>query len=244
MIYESAGSRLGRKILCAGVVLGVALFAFASNALAAAPVLLPTSVTEITSTSAVLRVYAESPRENRENSVVWFEWSEASRASTPTVFAMRAFSGAGFFDARLEGLTPGVAYSFRAAARGGTETVYSPFLTFTTLTSNPTPAVTQPVVTQTPISKTVQTKKQTVQTVAVKKATVATVATKESSTNGNSAAAIGAGNSLFPNTLIGWVVLLVVILVVILLGHMLYEAPEKRRKEREREEERTRRESM
>lgn len=224
----------------AGAVLGVALFAFASNAFAAAPVLLPVSVTEVTNTSVVLRDYIQS---YGDNSVAWFEWSEASSISAPTFFAMRGFYGDGLFEARLEGLTPGATYSFRAAARAGGVTVYSPALTFTTLSSKPAPVVSQSV-TQTSVSKTIQTKTQTVQTVAVKQATVVAAPAKEGFTNGNSAAVIGAGNSLLPSTLLGWVALLVAILLVVLLGHMIYEAPEKLRKEREKEEERTRRESM
>lgn len=224
----------------AGAVLGVALFAFASNAFAATPVLLPTSVTEVTGTSAVLRDYVQS---YGENSVAWFEWSEVTSMSAPTVFAMRGFYGDGLFEARLEGLNPGVTYSFRAAARAGGVTVYSSALTFTTLTSKPVPVVSQSV-TQTSVSKTVQPKTQTVQTVAVKQATVATTPIKEGFTNGNSAAVIGAGSTLLPSTLLGWVSLLVAILFVVLLGHMIYEAPEKRKKAREDEEQRARTESM
>lgn len=223
-------------------VLAIALFAFVSDVFAA-PVLLQPSVIEITGTSAVLRGYLQT---NGERTLVRFEWSEASSSGTPAVVGLKDTFFDGFFNARLDGLTPGTTYSYRAIASSGGVTTVTTVASFKTANQADTVLagssslgagpITLPAVT---IKKTVpqtDTSKAVEPVVATKQET-APVATKEGFTNRNTAAVIGAGDSIFPTTLIGWIALLVSILVMVLVGRMIYESTEKRKKTREEEEE-------
>ena len=54
--------------------------------------------------------------------------------------------------------------------------------------------------------------------------------------NGNAASVIGAGEAVFPKTLIGWIALIVSLLFVVLIVRMIFESNEKRKKEREEAE--------
>lgn len=234
-------------------ILGAIFFAFAGEVFAA-PTLLPTSSLEITNTSAVVRGYVQNPG---ELAVVWFEWSESSSAATPTVVAMSNFFGDGFFAARLDGLTPGVTYSYRAVAKSGGATVYSPTASFRTLGGSPATATTTPsqgalggasLVDTPSIGSTQTTSSQAssapIQTQPVvvsqaKKSTPKAVVAKNSTsvtssnnTNNNMASVIGAGNGVLPGTLIGWVALIVATLVVVLLMVMILESTERRKKMR------------
>lgn len=215
-------------------VLAVALFAFVSDVFAA-PMLLQPSVIEITGTSAVLRGYLQT---NGERTLVRFEWSEASSVSAPSVVGVKDTFFDGFFTARLDGLTPGTTYSYRAIASSGGATTVSSVASFKTANqigtvlagSSPLGlgpvtsfAVTTKVVTQTNTSKIVAP-------VATTKQETTPVVTKEGFTNRNTAIVIGAGDGVFPTTLIGWVALMVSVLLVILIGRMIYESTEKRRK--------------
>ncbi|MEK7148509.1 MAG: hypothetical protein AAB770_01185 [Patescibacteria group bacterium] len=210
------------------VVLGIALFAFASEALAA-PMLTPVTVTRITGNSATIIGHVSNPQ---KNSTVWFELDNTGGA--PTTVAMQGIWGEGTFEWNLRDLNPGQTYSYRAWATEGGVTISSPTSSFTTTIPKS--------VTSTTISNqsnsSVATKgsaPKTVQTVATKQATTTPVSGKEGFTNGNSASVIGAGNGMFPSTLIGWIALIISILVMILVAHMIYEAPEERRKKRAEE---------
>lgn len=229
-------------------VFAVALLASFSSEAFAAPVILPTSVIEITDTTAVLRGYVQNPD---ERSVVWFEWSDASSVAAPMSAGMREYYGDGFFYARLNGLTPGVTYSYHAVVKGAGATVYSPTLSFktkgttsvsSTVNSGGEPLGTGPLQNgnDTTInnsgSKSVVAEKKTaaVVTAAKEKKEVKVAPTPtDGFTNGNSAAIIGVGNGLLPTTLIGWVALLIAILVAVLIAHMIVASLENRRKERE-----------
>lgn len=236
----------------AGAILGVAFFALANEAFAA-PSPTPVTVNSITGTSATIVGHVSNPH---KSTAVWFEiynnfGAPMAVGAQPPLYD----NGIGItFEYPLKDLNPGQTYSYRSAAMEGGVTVYSPTSSFTTTSPKIVNTVSSQLYsgastqnqTQTTASKTAQT---ATKTVAVKQNTTTKVATapvanKESSTNGNSAAVIGAGNSLLPNTLISWLVLLAAILIVVLVGRLLYEAPERRRKEREYEEERTRREAM
>ena len=216
----------------AGVIAGVVFFAFAESAFAA-PVLLPTSVTNITDTSAVIKDYLQN---ESEITVVWFEWSEASSSAAPTVVGMDNFFGSGFFGVSLRELSPNTVYSYRAAVRRGGATIYSPTMSFKTLgngsggssassgalglgsmISSPAPTT---VVVQTPAQTKVETPVVKVKSTPTPKA--------DGFTNGNAAAEIGVGNGIFPTTLIGWILLLIAILVAVLVADMIYRSFEKR----------------
>lgn len=213
----------------AGAVLGIALFAFVSEALAA-PMLTPVTVTRITDNSATIIGHVSNPQ---KNSTVWFE--VYNNFGAPTSVAVQGIWNEGTFEWNLRDLNPGQTYSYRAVAMEGGATVYSPVSSFTTSVPKPTSVTVSyqsqaPVVTQTPAPKVTQA-------VVVKQATTTPVVTKDGFTNGNTAAVIGAGGDIFPTTLIGWMALLVSLLIVILVGRMIYESIEKRNKKKEDEDE-------
>ncbi len=130
IIFESADSRLGRKIFCAGLILGVALFAFAGEVFAV-PVLAvtPTETNQITETSATLVGYVENAY---KTSLVWFEWSESFAMSTLTVVGMTNVFDKGFFKSTVSNLKPDTTYYYRAVSSEGGTTVYSSIISFRT----------------------------------------------------------------------------------------------------------------
>ncbi len=221
----------------AGFILGVALFAFAGEVFAAPTLTGPTEAVQTTETTATLVGFVEN---TYKTSLVWFEWSDNSSMYSFTPIGLTRVFDKGFFKAYLSGLNPGATYYYRAVSSEGGTTVYSQIISFKT--KGGTTAVTTTTVsyqnttsssnsTATASGSSVQTKKSTTPVVA-KKTTTVVATTTEGFTNGsaNTASVIGAGNSLLPKTLIGWVALLVSLLVAILLGSMIYESSEKRKK--------------
>lgn len=209
----------------AGAVLGIALFAFASEALAA-PYLTPVTVSEVTGTSAMIVGHVSNPH---NQSTVWFEINNIN--GVPTTVAVQGIWSDGIFKWYLDNLNPGQTYSYRAVATDGSNTVYSPTSSFTTLVPRPATPITisyqsTSVVatpTQTPAVNATQSVPQTITT--IKEATT----TPEGFTNNNAASVIGSGGVL-PTTLIGWMLLLVSLLVLVIIAHMIYEEPKKRKK--------------
>lgn len=246
------------KTIRVAAVTSVALLAFTGEVFAA-PTFLPTSSLEITNTSAAVRVYIENPN---ELAVVWFEWSEASSILAPEVVAMSNYFGSGFFAARLDGLKPGTTYSYRAAAKSGGATVYSPVASFKTtgaapLTTTTTSSQTalggaalsgDTVSTDTnsqvssvpaqaqPVAS--QTTRSATKTATVKNSasTVSSNSAKNDvaklGTNNNTASVAGTGSDILPSTLIGWVAFITMALFVVLLMVMIFESTERRKKVR------------
>lgn len=212
------------------IVFGVALFVLVNDALAA-PMLTPVAVTHLTGNSATLVGHISNPQ---KNSTVWFEIY--NNYGAPTAVAMQGIWSEGTFEYPLNDLNPGQTYSYRAVATEGGVTVYSPTSSFTASvqkTNTPTTIYqenTPPATVQPPVQKTAPK-------VSVKKDVVAPVVAKEGFTNTNAASVIGAGDGILPNTLIGWILLLVAILVMVLVAHMVYESLEKRKKAREEKNE-------
>lgn len=228
------------------MVLGIAFFALA-NEVFAAPTLTPVTVTRITGDSATIVGHVSN---YQKNSTVWFE--TFTGVDAPTAVAMQGIWNEGTFEWNLRDLNPGQTYSFRSGAMEGASTVYSPITSFTTTapkqatpattTYQPQPvAVAQPAPTAPKVAqvKTVvaPAKQVTTTTVTTKEGftngnanTAPIVITKEGFSNGNSATVIGSGSNIFPNTLIGWLLLILAILVVALVGRMIFESTENRRK--------------
>lgn len=213
-------------------VLGIAFFALASEALAA-PMLTPVTVTRITDNSATIIGHVSNPQ---KNSTVWFELY--NNYGSPTSVAVQGIWNEGTFEWNLRDLNPGQTYSYRSVAMEGGTTVYSPVSSFTTSAPKPT-SVTVTYQSNSSVVIPAPKKTQAVETVAVAKktATTTSVVNEEGFTNRNTATVIGSGSDIFPNTLIGWILLLIAVLVAILVGRMIYESTEKRKKPLDEDEE-------
>lgn len=229
------------------MVLGIALVAFVGSA-SAAPMLTPATATSITESSATISAHVSNPY---KSTAVWFEVTNNFGVVT-TVGAQPPLYDGGTgvtFDAPISNLNPGQTYSYRAVAMEGGVTIYSSMSSFTTMVPksvNTTTIVAAPsVATQTTVTKSAQTSTQ-VSGGAVSstqngaKAIASPAVSADGFTNNNGAAIIGAGfnGGMLPNTLIGWIMLLIVTLVAVLVGHMIYTASEKRRIDREEKEKR------
>lgn len=229
-----------------GAVLGIALFAFVGEVFAA-PTITPVSVTISGKTSVTL--YAKVAAPSWGSMPVWFEYSE--NPTYGNVIGMSSVYSQGGtylpFMARIENLNPGSRYYVRAVAIEDGVTVYSPLNSFvvpgtTTTAGNTivnngnnnsinTNTTTTNVVRETVVITTpAPVKKVASATTVVNKADTATVNadTAKQVVNPNSAAVIGSGNEMFPQTLIGWIGLLIAILVIVVLMKMIAESFEAR----------------
>ncbi len=234
----------------AGVIVSIAFFALANDVLAA-PMLTPVTVTRVTDDSATIVGHVSNPQ---KNSTVWFEINNNYGALTAV--AVQGIWNEGTFEWNLRDLNPGQTYMFRSVAMEGGNTVYSPISSFTTVVPKQTSATIayQPssqTVAQAPKTaepKVIQATTQTTAPVKIVKETATTqqvvteeVVSKDGFTNTNTsrstATVIGSGSDIFPNTLIGWIMLLIAILIVVLVGRMIYESTEKRKKARDEDEE-------
>lgn len=238
----------------AGMVFVAVLFAFVSEVYAA-PTITPASVAQITSDSAILisNVY-----NNFKNTTVWFEYKEDSSFSQFIAVGMGSVFGVGYFRAYLTDLKPGTTYQYRAAATEDGTTIYSPLSSFKTAGSSIIQIATSATNLNSSANTTqgqgseAQTNSSVVQsnnngarassgTQGNNKVVVNTnpsVAPGDTSVtnktisniNRGTASVIGAGNNIFPNTLIGWVMLLISIIAAVLVGRMIFESSEKRKK--------------
>ena len=216
----------------AGIIVGVAFFAFVDSAFAM-PMLTLVSVSHLTGTSATITGHVSDPY---NTSTVWFEWGVGSYVYNPTTVAVQGIYGDGSFEWNLQNLVPGQTYSYRSAAMEGGMLVYSPVSSFVTpITTS------QSVVVSSQSGSTSFHSNGNPTTVAPAQAApavvspikqVAPAASTEDNgfTNNNSAAVIGAGDGMLPTTLLGWLALIIAILVMVTVAHMIYEAPEKRKK--------------
>lgn len=228
-----------------------AFFAFVGNVFASSTIL-PVAVTNITGEGANLEGYVAN---GGANSIVWFEWSEGASQAAPNIVARQGLFGGSFFRYTLRDLTPGVVYSYRSAVLDDGVTTYSPTGSFRTPVKTGTVSsqtiyqngqtsgalgivpynqtnVSNGVTTQAPTQTNGNANTNTNTTVVVeKKNTVATttVLKTDGFTNNNSASVASLGGGVLPNTLIGWVALLIAILIMVLVAVMIYEAGEKRR---------------
>lgn len=238
-----------------GAITLVSFFAFTGEVFAA-PALTPPTAFGISETSATLSVKMVNPI-NR-GTTVWLEWGDTP-TPTMTV-GMRDVFNEGYVEGYLRGnLQPGTTYYFRGAAMDSTGTVYTPVMSFTTK-GNATYTTTTTVTNNTQVNNTTSvnntnttsnastntsansgaettaTRTVTAASAGVVKPVVKVAATTKSAptisamTTTQGASVIGAGDSVFPATLIGWIILLIAILIVMLMGHMLYEQIESRKK--------------
>ena len=213
-------------------VLAIALFAFVSDVFAA-PMLTPVTTKYVTENSATIIGHVSNPQ---KNSTVWFEIYNNNNA--PTAVAVQGIWNEGTFEWNLRDLNPGQTYSYRSVAMEGGATVYSPVSSFTTSVPKQTSVTVTYQSNSQVVTPAPKETKAVAPVVAVKKtATTTPVVTEEGFTNRNTAAVIGSGSDIFPNTLIGWVLLIIATLVAVLVGRMIYESTEKRKKPLDKEEE-------
>ena len=225
-----------------GAVLGIALFAFVGEVFAA-PAITPVSITISGKTSVSL--YAKVAAPSWGSMPVWFEYSENPTPGNVVSMSSVYSQGGSYlpFIGRIENLNPGTTYYVRAVATEGGVTVYSPVNTVTipsgtstvagtTNTGNNTNTNTN---TNTTTTNTNVVRETVVITTPAKVATSATVVkaaevkpvqtnTTNPVTNPNSAAIIGSGDSMFPQTLIGWIGLLIALLAIVVLLKMVVES--------------------
>lgn len=220
-------------------VFALVFFAWAGSAFAA-PVVAPLGVSTITETTATFTGHAFN---GARQLTVWYELGEAG--SPLAAYSTRAVHGDSVESFYVTGLKAGTTYSARFGAMDGADIVYSPLTTFTTkgvaavpvgtvtttqtatganvVHANTSVASAQTGATQTtatPQTKIVATKSTSSKNVAVK-----------TNTNTQSAALIGAGD-MFPQTLVGWVVLIILVLVAVLVTHMIVESNDRRKARR------------
>lgn len=212
-------------------VLTVALFVFVSDVFAA-PMLTPVTVTRVTDNSATIVGHVSNPQ---KNSTVWFEIN--NNYGAPTAVAVQGIWSEGTFEWNLRDLNPSQTYSYRSVAMEGGATVYSQISSFTTTVARATSVTVTYQSSSQAITPAPKTTKAVEPVVLVKQsATTTPVVTEEGFTNRNTAAVIGSGSDIFPNTLIGWILLIIAILVAVLVGRMIYESTEKRKKRLDKDE--------
>lgn len=243
------------KTFRAGFVFAVAIFAVTNTAFAYA-VIIPSGVTEITTTTAVLNGQISN---QGDNSSGWFELSDNPSLYPVTIVGKNSFMGSGSLVANLDNLNPGTTYYYRIAVvsrpvfGSADAPVYSAIMSFQTRSSfTVSNALTQignnGGGTQNTSSNTSGSNTNTQSssrggatqsssnngTKGTSNVAGNNTNTANGTTNGfsnaNSASVIGAGDGVLPTTLTGWVLLLIALLVVILIIRLIYEESEKRKK--------------
>ena len=212
------------KFWGASATLAVVIFPMISWA---AIVVSPVSTGSISETGASLTAHVDNPW---ETSTVWFEWGETP--SLGSVAGMSSVWHQGFFSGYLSGLKPGTKYYYRAVATANGERRESPVASLTTsadfalavkVATTPAPK------TESVPEKKVVTQKQTTEA-TTKNVAVATGKTSPIlwRDNSNMAAVFGIGEGIFPDTLVGWVALIIALMVMVLIMRMIFDSIEKR----------------
>ncbi len=224
-----------------GAITSIAFFAFLGTVFAA-PVLTPAAVESISEAKVTLSSMVRTP--SYTTSVVWFDyWADASAPVVSTsvshIFEVGYFS----HEINTQNVRPCTTYNFRAVAMEGGVTVMSSNIgTFKTkgcpveeqVMSTPrvvalVPSV-DPVVKVSPVVKITPVVSMTTKVVVpagTNPSATAYVKTNKN-TNVNTASVEGASGVL-PDTLIGWVALLISIFVALLIVLMIFESSEKRK---------------
>ena len=221
-----------------GAILGLAFFAFIHQAFAA-PIVTPVQVSA--NGSGAVALYAKAAAADSWDSVtVWFQWGETP-APTNVVGMGTVFSQGGTFEqfrSSVNGLTPGVTYYFQSVSIQDGVTVSSP------VSAYKVPGGTQPVapVYVAPVATTVVAPAQSAQNVVVNRTIVVKPVVQAESTtaqsvqnaqntgssveaiNPNSAAVIGASGDIFPQTLVGWIGLMIALFAMVIIMKMLSES--------------------
>lgn len=202
----------------------------------AAMLLSPASTAGVTETGASFTAHVDNPW---KTTTVWFEWGETPDLGS--VVGMSSVWHQGFFSGYVSGLKPGTKYYYRAVASEGGERKESPVLTFTTSVvpapvvkvtpPAPTPA---PVVVKQPASTRVVVVEKAVPQKPAKEVVVNTVSkntTEKASLpwrdDRNLASVFGVGEGIFPDTLVGWVALIITLMIVVLMLLMISKSFEK-----------------
>lgn len=238
-----------------GAILGLAFFAFIHQAFAA-PIVTPVQVSS-NSTNGVSLYAKASAAGTWDGVTVWFQYGDTPSTTSNNVVGMgTVYSQGGSleqFRASAFGLTPGVTYYFQSVAVHDGTTVYSPITAYKvpggaqSVATNPTPApvqntIVQPVA-QAPaqnvvVNRTIVVKPvvQTASTTATSVQPVQSSAATEDTINPNSAAVIGASGTAFPQTLVGWIGLIIALFIMVIIMKMLSESFGGRREDHEAHE--------
>ncbi|MEK7538747.1 MAG: fibronectin type III domain-containing protein [Patescibacteria group bacterium] len=198
----------------------------------AAIVVSPASAGSISETGASLTAHIDNPW---KTTTVWFEWGETPELGS--VAGMSSIWHQGFSSGYLSGLKPGTKYYYRAVATEGGERKESSVASFTTpaepvpvVKVAPTPApapkaepVAEKVVAQKPAPK--STKDITTKTVAKAETSTSSIVWRD---NSSMASVFGIGEGIFPDTLVGWVALIITLMAIVLIVRMIFDSVEKR----------------
>lgn len=217
---------------CMGVfvVLAVAMFPMVSLAALTVSAPVPSNVSV---SGASLSAQVSNPW---KTTMSWFEWGETPSLGYAT--NLSSIWHQGFFYGTLEGLKPNTTYYYRAVAMEGVERVESPTLSFVTraLPVAPplaVPAKVEPQPTPKPIPSKASVEKVATKEPAKEMAVKNTDTSKDTLTikwrdDRSMASVFGAGDGIFPDTLVGWVLLIVVFLLMVLIMRMIFESNQKR----------------
>lgn len=225
-----------------GIIMIGIFFAFAQDVFAA-PSLVPVFAQNTSETATVLTAtYTDPAAHSGDFATVWFEWGNTPDPTRMAVVDSHNIFVGATFTRRLDGLNPNTMYYFRAAVMSGAAVTYSPIQSFVTKGGGQTVDV-RTVNTNTTnintVTSSTYTNTDTVNTANVSQSNTAsakkvtsTAPKTTGSTNANTAVVFGAGSSMLPGTLIGWVALMIALLTVVLLVHMIIESQDRRKKRR------------
>lgn len=217
------------KFWGASAILAVVAFPMVSWA---AIVVSPVSAGSISETGASLTVHIDNPW---KTTTVWFEWGETLELGS--VAGMSSIWHQGFSSGYLSGLKPGTKYYYRVVATEGGERKESAVASLTT-SSEPVPVVkaatapvpapkVQPVVEKVVAQKAApkSTKDVTTKTVTKAETSTPSIVWRD---NSNMASVFGIGEGIFPDTLVGWVALIIALMAIVLIIRMIFDSIEKR----------------
>lgn len=180
--------------------------------------------------TAILNGYVDT---QGENVVRWFEWGTVRNYLPESTIHLSHGNASGNFNQLLSGLRSNTTYYFRAVAQGAGNPVYGQVLAFTVRGYIPPPApayvppatpVTVPVI---PTITNIPTITIPVKVNPVYEASPAPAET-ESPTDADDSLLQGRalfGDNFFPNTLIGWMFLLLLVVILVYVAQKAFVSP-------------------
>lgn len=142
------------------------------------------------------------------NVMVWFEYGTASNSLTTKTVSQQLYAESGNFNQKIISLSANTTYYYRAVAQYGQTVDYGNIYTFTT----------KKVSTGAVVNAGGSSSSNTVSTVSNNVVEAEEIAPIEDMDRSNLGALAFFGYGFFPNSLLGWILLIVIILVIILVA--------------------------